>query len=71
MTIEKTGRERYRVQTRWFGVPLLVLQLEWVETGRERWSNDGGMIECDPLPDQTCWQDATLEDITVGGLNDN
>jgi hypothetical protein len=66
MTIKKTGRKRYRVHTRWSGTPLMVLQLEWIETGRERWSNDGGMVECDSLPNHLFWRDATLEDLTEG-----
>ena len=70
VTIEKTGRSRYRIHARWFTKPLLVLQIEWAETGRERWNNDGGMIECDSLPDRTYWQDAILEDITVGITNE-
>ena len=66
MTIKKTGRKRYRIHTRLFGASLIVLQVEWVETGRERWSYDGGMAECDSLPNRLFWLDATLEDITEG-----
>lgn len=55
MTIKKTGRKRYRVYTRLFGAPLMVLQTEWLEsfTGLSK-------------PDRLFWLDATLEDITEG-----
>ena len=63
MKATKTGKIRYRTQSRWFGKELVVLQMEWLFTNREHWSNAGGMVECDSLPDVTKWRDATIFDL--------
>lgn len=61
MVIEKTNRTRYRIQTRWFQPPVLVLQLEYLVTREEHWSEG----DCKILPDRLIWKDAKTEDITL------
>ena len=53
MKATKTGKIRYRTQSRWFGKELVVLQMEWLiqydsfdRTGRKE------------------WREATVEDLT-------
>ena len=64
MKATKTGKIRYRTQSRLFGKELVVLQMEWLFTNREHWSNCGGMVECESLPNLKEWKDATVEDLT-------
>lgn len=56
MKATKTGKIRYRTQSRWFGKELVVLQMEWEITDREVFNTQ--------LPDQKEWRDATVEDLT-------
>ena len=65
--IKKTGNKRYRVENRWFGKPLVVLQFEYIETGRTHMWNGGGRVEIDDLPDRVYWEDAKPEDLMVMG----
>ena len=58
-----TGKRRYRVVSRLFGSDLVVLQIEYKETGRSHMYNVGGRVEIDNLPDCTYWEDAKPEDI--------
>lgn len=66
MKLTKTGNKRYRVETRLFNAPLVVLQLEWNVSGDARWDNSGGIIDYETIPDYKEWRDATVEDLTEG-----
>ncbi len=66
MKLTKTGNKRYRIETRLFSKPLVVLQLEWNVSGKLRWDNSGGVIDCETIPEYTEWRDATVEDLTEG-----
>jgi hypothetical protein len=57
-----TGRKRYRIEKPLFRKPRLVLQLE--ETGRET-EFLGGYIEHYTV---NRWRDATVEDLSVEGV---
>lgn len=57
-----TGNIRHRIETRLLRKPLLVLQVEWKETGRVTHDNCGGRVESRELPDITYWEDARVED---------
>lgn len=63
MTYTRTGKTRYRIQHSLIFSDLVVLQVEWKVTGREHWSNDGGRVECESLPDTLEWKDATIYDL--------
>lgn len=57
---ELTGRKRLRMEKRWFGESLLVLQVEVHVTGYS--------IEYPGTPvdvDMKLWRDATTQDVTV------
>lgn len=60
---ELTGNIRCRIQTRWFGAPMMVIQVE-VRCHGDYLDNAGGRIEGVPV-DNTFFRDATLEDITL------
>lgn len=64
MKATKTGKIRYRTQSRWFGKELVVLQMEWLFTGVVHHDNCGGMIDSWNAPDHKEWRDATVEDLT-------
>ena len=60
ITYQLTGKTRYRVETRWFKKPLLVVQVEVHRKGSEvmdsygNWSMDF---------DDCIWRDARFEDL--------
>lgn len=56
----KTGRHRYRILTRLFRDPVLVLQVEWRTTGThwDIYGNSG------PDYQHLVWEDATIQDLT-------
>lgn len=63
--IKLTGNTRYTSKNRWFSPSYLVLQVEELHYDRVHWSNFGSHIECDSIPDQTVWRDATIEDLQI------
>lgn len=50
-----TGRTRYRTRSRWFGPPLLVLQVEFTYTHTTAHYDH----------DDTAWRDARVEDLPI------
>ncbi len=57
-----TGGLRYRAKSRWFGDPLLVLQIEV----HRRWGEGPPDINGMPMylaGEYTCWRDATVTDL--------
>ncbi len=61
--LQLTGRRRYRIKTRLFGEPLLVLQVEVRQWGSFMIAN--GPIESEF---RVWWRDATIEDMTTDEL---
>ena len=58
-----TGRMRYRIETRWFRPPLVVLQVEEVCEWRD-------IHEPFYKTDVTRWRDATVGDITTAQVQE-
>jgi len=57
-----TGKTRYRVETRWFKKPLLVVQVELHRKGSEITDSHGNWsMEFDDY----IWRDARLEDLKI------
>lgn len=62
MSTTPTGRTRLRVKRRLFRSPVLVLQVEEVETTHHtHWRDERGFFEKRPAR----WRDARLEDVPV------
>jgi hypothetical protein len=66
ITVKLTGRTQHRLQTRWFGSPLLVLQVEENRSGstEEMIEQDGGWTPSFQVND-TYWRDAKTEDLST------
>jgi hypothetical protein len=54
-----TGRQRYRIQHRWFGKPLVVLQVQW-ESQHEEFL--GTFVD---IRYYKHWEDARVQDVTT------
>ena len=60
ITYQLTGKTRYRIETRWFRKPLIVVQVEVHKKGSEVMDANGGRT----LDfDEHIWCDARLEDL--------
>ena len=63
ISVQLTGKTRYRIETRWFKEPLVVLQVEVHRKGYE--TRDAyGYYETRDV-DECIWRDARLEDLKV------
>ena len=64
ITYKLTGKSRYRIETRWFKKPLIVVQVEVHRKGSEPTDSYGNWsIEFDDY----IWRDARLEDLKLAG----
>ena len=62
ISYQLTGKARYRVHTRWFKPPLIVMQVEVHRKGHEVMDSYGGMSQDF---DDYIWRDARLEDLKL------
>ena len=60
ITYQLTGKTRYRMESRWFKKPLIVVQVEIHRKGWEVMDSYGGMTQDF---DDHIWRDARLEDL--------
>ena len=63
IAIKLTGNTRYRIETRWFKEPLVVLQVEVHRKGYETLDAYGYYETRDV--DECIWRDARLQDLKV------
>ena len=63
ISVQLTGNTRYRIQTRWFKEPLVVLQVEFHRKGYETLDAYGYYETRDV--DEYVWRDARLQDLKV------
>jgi hypothetical protein len=62
ISYQLTGKARYRVHTRWFKPPLIVMQVEIHRKGYELTDSYGGTTQDF---DDYIWRDARLEDLKL------